>query len=69
MMPKKISKNGLTINISKMTPIEKLIEKLKEASAKEQNLDVKTGLRIALLEAYIIQADEITESFKQIKSN
>ena len=52
-----------------MTPIEKLIEKLKEASAKEHNLDVKTGLRIALLEAYIIQADEITESFKQIKSN
>ena len=52
-----------------MTSIEKLIEKLNELLAKEENFDVRSGLRIAKVEALIIQADEITETFKQIKSN
>lgn len=49
--------------------MEKLIENLKNLIAKEDNLDVRIGLRMALLEAYNIQADQITETFKQIKSN
>lgn len=49
--------------------MEKLIEKLKELISKEEDYSVKTGLRMALLEAYTVQADELTETFKQIKSN
>ncbi len=65
-MPKKITKNGLTININNM---EELIKRLREMLAKEENPDVRTGLRLAILEANLVYADQITETFKQIKSN
>ncbi len=37
--------------------------------AKEENMEIRMGLRLALLEVYNVEADQITESFKQIKSN
>jgi hypothetical protein len=45
--------------------MEKLIEKLKELIANETNIDVRIGLRSALLEAQVIYHDEIKESIKK----
>ena len=71
MMPKKITKTGLTINISKKRNkgIEKLVDIINDLLSKEENMDVRAGLKIAKLEAMIIQADELVKKTKQIKSN
>lgn len=50
--------------------MEKLIEKLKELIAKEENIDVRIGLRLALLHATKEYVDQLNvQSLKQIKSN
>lgn len=49
--------------------MEELIKQLNEMLAKEENLDVKTGLRMAKLAAMTIYTEELTNQFKKIKSN
>lgn len=45
--------------------MEKLIEKLKELIAKEEDYLVKTGLRMALLEAMTSYADILNQEIKE----